>query len=113
GLPIEAAVRLPGYVALLLWVVWLGRLQKELFPTWPKWLLPLTGAAMPAVIYNFFTAQSDSLLILGTLIALTRYIRIRTAPPPPPPARRCAGSPGRCGWAWRSPPPPRARWASR
>ncbi|HEX7964139.1 MAG TPA: hypothetical protein VF651_00360 [Gammaproteobacteria bacterium] len=81
GLPIDAAVRLPGYVALLLWVVWLGRLQKELFPTWPKWLLPLTGAAMPAVIYNFFTAQSDSLLIFGTLVAFTGYIRIRTDPP--------------------------------
>jgi 4-amino-4-deoxy-L-arabinose transferase-like glycosyltransferase len=81
GLSIEAAVRLPGYVALLLWVVWLARLQKELFPTWPKWLLPLTGAAMPAVIYNFFTAQSDSLLILGTLVAFTGYIRIRTDPP--------------------------------
>lgn len=81
GLPIEAAIRLPGYIALLLWVVWLARLQKELFPTWPKWLLPLTGACMPAVLYNFFTAQSDSLLILGTLIAFTGYIRIRTDRP--------------------------------
>ena len=81
GLPIDAAVRLPGYVAFLLWIVWLGRLQKELFPTWPKWLLPLTGAALPAILYNFFTAQSDSLLILGTLIAFTGYIRIRTDPP--------------------------------
>ena len=81
GLPMEAAVRLPGYLALLLWVVWLARLQKELFPTWPKWLLPLTGAALPAVLYNFFMAQSDSLLILGTLIAFTGYIRLRTDPP--------------------------------
>ena len=81
GLPIDAAIRVPGYLALLLWVVWLSRLQKELFPTWPKWLLPLTGVAMPAVLYNFFTAQSDSLLILGTLIAFTGYIRIRTDPP--------------------------------
>src|SRR5882724_10335224 len=61
GLPLDAAVRL----------------QKELFPTWPKWLLPLTGAALPAILYNFFIAQSDSLLILGTLIAFVGYIRIR------------------------------------
>ena len=81
GLPIDAAVRLPGYIALLLWVVWLARLQKELFPTWPKWLLPLTGVAMPAVLYNFFTAQSDSVLMLGTLMAFTGYIRLRTDPP--------------------------------
>ena len=81
GMPVDAAVRLPAYAALLLWVWWLARLQKELFPTWPKWLLPLTGAAMPAVIYNFFTAQSDSLLILGTLIAFPGYLRIRTDPP--------------------------------
>ena len=81
GLPTDAAVRLPAYVAFLLWILWLGRLQKELFPTWPKWLLPLTGAALPAILYNFFTAQSDSLLVLGTLIAFTGYIRIRTDPP--------------------------------
>ncbi|HLW75225.1 MAG TPA: hypothetical protein VKT74_09175 [Gammaproteobacteria bacterium] len=81
GLPIEAAIRLPGYIALLLWVVWLARLQKELFPAWPKWLLPLTGAALPGVLYNFYMAQSDSLLILGTLIAFTGYIRIRTDRP--------------------------------
>jgi len=81
GLPLDAAVRLPGYIAFLLWIVWLGRLQKELFPTWPKWLLPLTGAALPAILYNFFIAQSDSLLILGTLVAFTGYIRIRTDPP--------------------------------
>jgi hypothetical protein len=81
GLPLEAAIRVPAYAAYLLWIFWLSRLQKELFPSWPKWLLPLTGAALPAVIYNFFMAQSDSLLILGTLIAFTGYIRIRTDPP--------------------------------
>lgn len=81
GLPLEAAIRVPAYAAFLLWIFWLSRLQKELFPSWPKWLLPLTGAALPAVIYNFFMAQSDSLLVLGTLIAFTGYIRIRTDPP--------------------------------
>jgi len=81
GLPLEVAIRLPGYLGLLLWVAWLARLQRELFPTWPRWLLPLTGAALPAVLYNFYTAQSDSLLILGTLIAFTGFIRMRTDPP--------------------------------
>lgn len=77
GLPLLAAIRLPGYIGFLLWVWWLARLQKTLFPEWPRWLLALTGAALPAILYNFFTAQSDSLLILGTLIALTGYVRLR------------------------------------
>ena len=78
GLPLTAAIRLPGYIGFLLWVWWLGRLQRELSPGWPRWLLPLTAAALPAVLYNFFTAQSDSLLILGTLIAFSGFVRWRT-----------------------------------
>jgi len=80
GLPLLAAIRLPGYIGLLLWVWWLVRLQKELFPQWPRWLLALTAAALPAILYNFFTAQSDSLLILGTLIAFSGFVRLRTDP---------------------------------
>ncbi|MDE2070718.1 MAG: hypothetical protein KGJ04_05595 [Gammaproteobacteria bacterium] len=80
GLPLLAAIRLPGYIGFLLWVGWLARLQKGLFPNWPRWLLALTAAALPAILYNFFTAQSDSLLILGTLIALTGFVRLRTDP---------------------------------
>lgn len=80
GLPLLAAIRLPGYIGFLLWVWWLARLQNDLFSTWPRWLLPLTCAALPAILYNFFTAQSDSLLILGTLIALTGFVRLRTDP---------------------------------
>ncbi|MGA9852797.1 MAG: hypothetical protein WBR15_07690 [Gammaproteobacteria bacterium] len=80
GLPLTAAIRLPGYIGFLLWVGWLARLQKDLFPDWPRWLLPLTAAALPAILYNFFTAQSDSLLILGTLIALSGFVRFRTDP---------------------------------
>ena len=80
GLPLLAAIRLPGYIGFLLWVGWLARLQKDLFPNWPRWLLALTAAALPAILYNFFTAQSDSLLILGTLIALTGFVRLRTDP---------------------------------
>ncbi|HEX7340752.1 MAG TPA: hypothetical protein VF269_00600 [Rhodanobacteraceae bacterium] len=73
GLPIPAAIRLPGYIALLLWIAWLPRLQRQLFPEWPRLLLPLTAAALPGILYTFFIAQSDSVLILGTLIALTGY----------------------------------------
>ena len=80
GLPLLVAVRLPGYIGFLLWAWWLARLQKDLYPNWPRWLLALTGAALPAILYNFFTAQSDSLLILGTLIALTGFVRLRTDP---------------------------------
>ncbi len=80
GLPLTAAIRLPGYIGFLLWMLWLARLQKDLFPQWPRWLLALTAAALPAILYNFFTAQSDSLLILGTLIALTGFVRLRTDP---------------------------------
>jgi len=80
GLPLLAAIRLPGYIGLLLWVWWLVRLQKDLFPQWPQWLLALTAAALPAILYNFFTAQSDSLLILGTLIAFSGFVRLRTDP---------------------------------
>ncbi|HET7675295.1 MAG TPA: hypothetical protein VFL54_07215, partial [Gammaproteobacteria bacterium] len=77
GLPIRVAIRLPGYLALLLWVGWLAKLQRRLFPDWPPILLPLTAVALPGVLYNFFTAQSDSLLILGTLIAFNGYVRDR------------------------------------
>ncbi|HEX7339528.1 MAG TPA: hypothetical protein VF271_06285 [Rhodanobacteraceae bacterium] len=77
GLPIPAAIRLPGYIALLLWIAWLPRLQRQLFPQWPQLLLPLTAAALPGILYNFFTAQSDSVLILGVLVALTGYVNER------------------------------------
>lgn len=77
GLPTPAAVRLPGYAALLLWIWWLGRLQRQLFPAWPSTMLPLVGAALPAILYHFFTAQSDSLLILGVLVAFTGFARLR------------------------------------
>ncbi|HET7921935.1 MAG TPA: hypothetical protein VFM15_04190 [Gammaproteobacteria bacterium] len=80
GLPLMAAIRLPGYLALLFWCGWLVRLQRDLFPEWPRTLYALTAVALPAVLYNFFTAQSDSLLMLGVLIAFTGFARLRTDP---------------------------------
>ncbi|MGH8373441.1 MAG: ArnT family glycosyltransferase [Gammaproteobacteria bacterium] len=78
GLPLMAAIRLPAYIGFLLWTYWLTRLQRDLFPEWPRAFLALMAAALPAVLYNFFTAQSDSLLMLGTLIAFTGFARFRT-----------------------------------
>ncbi len=77
GLPVAAAIRLPGAAAFLLWLFWLFRLQKLVRPQWPAVLLPLTCAALPSVLYNFFTAQSDSVLILGVLIAFMGFVRFR------------------------------------
>ena len=77
GLPDTYAVRLPAFVAFLFWLVWMVRLQQLLFPAWPKILLPLLGATVPIVLYNFFIAQTDGLLTLGALIALTGFARYR------------------------------------
>ena len=77
GLPTLAAIRLPSYIALLLWVWGLLRMQKLLIPEWPPLLLPLLGASLPGILYYFFIAQSDSLLILGVLIAFNGFIGLR------------------------------------
>ncbi len=77
GLPDTYAVRVPAFVAFLLWLVWLVRLQQLLFPAWPKALLPLLGATVPIVIYNYFIAQTDGLLALAALIAFTGFTRYR------------------------------------
>lgn len=77
GLPDTYAVRVPAFIAFLLWLVWMLRLQQLLFPAWPKVLLPLLGATVPIVLYNFFIAQTDGLLALGALIAFTGFARYR------------------------------------
>ena len=77
GLPDTVAIRLPAALAFLLFIVWLWRLQRVLRPEWPPLLLALTGAALPGVLYHYFIAQSDSLLVLGALIAFTGYVRWR------------------------------------
>jgi len=77
GLPTEAAIRLPCYLAFLFWVVLLDRLQGLLWKSWPRGLMALLGAALPAVLWHFFTAQSDSILILGVLLAFVGFAEIR------------------------------------
>jgi len=80
GLPIEAAIRLPSYAAFIIWILLLARLQRSMCPGWPDYALALAGASLPAALYHFFTAQSDSLLILGTLIAFTGFSHHRLTP---------------------------------
>ncbi len=82
GLPDTYAVRVPAFAAFLLWLVWMIRLQQLLYPAWNKVLLPLLGATVPIVLYNFFIAQTDGLLTLGALIAFSGFARyrLRTAP---------------------------------
>lgn len=77
GLPDMVAIRVPGALAFLLWLAWLARLQYQLRPGWPIYWLPLLGAALPGVLYQYFIAQSDTVLILGVLIAMTGYVRLR------------------------------------
>jgi 4-amino-4-deoxy-L-arabinose transferase-like glycosyltransferase len=80
GLPTPAAIRLPCYLAFGLFAWWLVRLQRQLLPDTPEILLPLICVTLPNVFYTFFIAQSDALLILGTLIAYTGFARFRLQP---------------------------------
>lgn len=79
GLPETVAIRLPAAFAFLLWIYWLSRLQRRINPDWPAYLLPLIGAALPGVLYTYFIAQSDGVLILGALIGITGYLRMQLA----------------------------------
>ena len=77
GLPMQAAIRLPCYLGLLGWLAWMVRLQRLLAYDWPAYAFVLVGAASPGILFHFFTAQPDSLLILGVLIAYTGFVRFR------------------------------------
>ena len=44
---------------------------------WPGNTLALLGAALPGIFWHFFTAQTDSLLITGVLIAFVGFIKVR------------------------------------
>jgi 4-amino-4-deoxy-L-arabinose transferase-like glycosyltransferase len=77
GLPILPAIRLPNLIALWLWVVAVYGLARHLLPRLPRWLLPAAGLAAPAVLFNFFIAQSDGWLAAGVALALWGYLRHR------------------------------------
>lgn len=77
GLPIEAAIRLPCYIALIVWVVYLSSLQSLLFNRSPRHIMPILGAALPAILWHYFTAQTDSLLITGVLISFVGFAKVR------------------------------------
>jgi len=77
GLPDEAAIRLPCYISFVVWVLYVSKLQSLLFKDWPAYTMPVLGAALPAVLWHFFTAQTDSLLITGVLIAFVGFVKLR------------------------------------
>lgn len=74
GLPDTAAVRFPAAIAFLFWIAALAGLQRRVQPSWPSWVLPLAGAALPISLAQFNIAQTDSILALGVLLALNGYI---------------------------------------
>lgn len=75
GLPLRAAIRVPGTLAYLGWIVWMRRWLRTLFPSVTSTLPLLALAALPIALYNFFTAHTDSLLALGVLMAYNGYAR--------------------------------------
>jgi 4-amino-4-deoxy-L-arabinose transferase-like glycosyltransferase len=83
GLPMVAAIRLPSYLALMGWIYLMVRWQRMIAPQLPSYAFALVGAAMPLVLFQFAIAQSDSLLVFGTLLSFTGYTAYRMAPVPP------------------------------
>ncbi len=75
GLPLLPAVRLPNLIALWLWIAAVYGLGRRLLPTLPRWLLPVAALAAPAVLFNFFIAQSDGWLAAGVALALLGYLK--------------------------------------
>lgn len=75
GLPLLVAIRLPNLVAVWLFYGVLYRLAKHLVPQLPKWSLPAACVLAPAVLYNFFIAQTDGWLTLGAALSILGYIQ--------------------------------------
>lgn len=75
GLPTLPAIRLPNLIALWLWIATLYALARHLVPALPRWLLPVTALVAPAVLYNFFIAQTDAWLCVGVALAVLGYLR--------------------------------------
>lgn len=77
GLPVLPAIRLPNLLALWCWLGTLWALGRHLVPRLPRWMLPVLALVAPAVLYNFFIAQSDAWLCVGVALALLGYLRHR------------------------------------
>ena len=78
GLPLVAAVRVPGMAAYFLWLFFARRLSRSLaLPERFIALFPVVLGALPIALYNFFLAHTDSWLSLGVLVAYTGYVRLR------------------------------------
>lgn len=75
GVPVLVAIRLPNLLALWIWLAALTALGRRLLPELAHWLLPVAALAAPAVLYNFFIAQSDGWLTAGVTLALLGYLR--------------------------------------
>lgn len=75
GLPLLPAIRLPNLLALWVWIAAVYGLGRRLLPTLPRWLLPVAALAAPAVLYNFFIAQTDGWLAAGVAVAVLGYAR--------------------------------------
>lgn len=77
GLPILVAIRLPNLLALWLFGAAAYGLARHLLPRLPRWLPAAAAIACPALLYNFFIAQTDGWLVAGTALALWGYMRHR------------------------------------
>ncbi|MDN5864978.1 MAG: hypothetical protein L0I62_07160 [Gammaproteobacteria bacterium] len=77
GLPTLVAIRLPNLIALWLLGAAAYGLGRHLLPALPRWLLAAAAIASPALLYNFFIAQTDGWLVAGTALALWGYLRHR------------------------------------
>lgn len=75
GLPLLVAIRLPNLIALWLFYGVVFKLAKRLVPQLPEWSLPAACVLAPAVLYNFFIAQTDGWLALGVSLAILGYIK--------------------------------------
>jgi len=77
GVPVLPAIRLPNLLALWIWLAAVAGLGRRLLPALPRWMLPVAAVAAPAVIYNFFVAQTDGWLATGVALAVLGYLRCR------------------------------------
>lgn len=80
GLPLMPAVRLPNLLALWIWIAAVYGLGRRLLTELPRWILPVAALVSPAVIYNFFVAQTDGWLAAGVAVAILGYLKLDEKP---------------------------------